>query len=74
MAYSVRPQDEYCHESVKRGPKCFQVSLMIEYGMPSGPGAESEQELRVSYRSCIVIGARMGLLFSNGSVSTCFRK
>ena len=33
-----------------------QVSFIIEYGIPSGPGAESLHEFKVFKRSLIVIG------------------
>ena len=66
---------------VSSSPKDDHRSPMIEYGMPSGPGDESQQVWSVFLSSSLVKGAEIALLslakmdkislrkFSSGSIS-----
>ena len=46
----------YCQAFFRSSPKVDHKSLIMEYGIPSGPGAESEQVPRVFRSSCVDSG------------------
>ena len=50
------------------GPNRGQVNLIIEYGIPSGPGDESEQDFRVSKSSVDVRGRSKFLTVSSSNL------